>query len=356
MSEEQRFRGVWTPRVEKATSEGKEVVKLVCGTNIRLVEMTEVTLAEVRGRFAEMFDAEECELMYSIPGDEDEITIASDSDLRLAVRFGGRPLKIVARPKLVRPVGDVFECAQQCLRDQGVEAPSGQIKLVLDTLKLQPRRLVKYGLAPPCALKEPQDEEWEAVDKVTKMTIAEAVPVEAVEEDCVVASMRAAGVTLEATTLHALLRVLDVPPQRFVKVGLIEDVAEVRKAYKKGGAEAAKVVIKGNPKKWGRGLCGGRGRGRGHGWAYEQHLPGKHRKVHHHHHHHGPHHFHGPPHHFHGPPHHFHGPPHHFHGPPHHFHGPPHHFHGPPPHFRGPPPPHFHGRPFGGGPPGHFDE
>ena len=327
------------------------VLKLEYEGEVRLVEVGEpASLDKIKGKFLELFGDEDLELKYTIPGDADMILIATDDELLLAQRFGGKPLKIMGFTKKKTsflPSEDelsVFEEASLSLKKNGVDdAPAKEIEQFLNLLQLQPRRLVKYGLAPPHSLKfkmddgvnkiiighteddddsdseseagSSQKEKWEQVpvsqvedldindDKDTIVVDAECVP-EGEEEDVVVKALKGPGccVTMSPSTIHALLRILDVQPRRFVRLGLVSDLATARAAYKTGGKGAADAFFKsggkGNKfKGWGRGLCGGRGRGRGHGWSHEQQEPDMKRQKNfgHHNHFHGPHPFGGPP-------------------------------------------------------------
>lgn len=350
-----RFRGNWAPHVDTpilGDGNGLCVLKLCFNSSIRLVEIEEpLTLAKVQTQFKQLFPklTDEAIFSYSLEGDTDEIELVDDKDLALAQKFGTKPLKIVATlgPAAamvtgeISPLpleaavvtGDVFEIASAGLIDQGLDVSAEQLKLLFHILEFMPGRLVKYGLAPIHALrKTADDDDWDkcedgnkaeqhmSVDIKNEDTVDDATVTEA-QEDAVVTVLRARGITIPAEHLHALLRVLDVPPNRFKKLGLIDDLSLARKAYKEGGKKAADLVLKveGAAKKWGRGLCGGRGRGRGAGWLFEQHLA-RHKvhKVHHHVMHHPPHRL--PPHFHRGPhPYAYHGPPPHFH------HGRPHH-------------------------------
>lgn len=355
-----RFRGNWAPHVETPTmgdGNGNCILKLCFNASIRLVEIEEpLTFAKVEDKFKELFPklTDQAVFSYSLEGDDDEIEIVDDKDLTLARKFGTKPLKIVATqggqptaaivageislapPQAAVMTGDAFEIASAGLTEQGLDVSVEQLKLLFRILEFMPGRLVKYGLAPIYALrKRSDDEDWDKCEDNTKhedtdMSVeiknqdivnADDATITEAEDDAVVTVLRSRGITIPAAHLHALLRVLDVPPNRFKKLGLIDDLSIARKAYKEGGKKAADLVLKveGAAKKWGRGLCGGRGRGRGAGWLFEQHLA-RHKvhKVHHHVMHHPPHRM--PPHFHRGPhAHSFHGPPPHFH------HGPPHH-------------------------------
>jgi len=197
--------------------------------------------------------------------------------------------------------GGPFEQAAAVMLRYGVVVPVHQLKALLEALDLRPRRLVKCGLAHPQSLKKDKHEAdgtaddanddddddaderdgWERVGadvKALRLDDADDAIVAKVvdgakgdangadddtEDDAVVASLRRKGVTLEASTVHALLRLLHVLPKRFVKLGLVPKIQHARKAYQRGGKLAAHALFKGPGavKGWGRGLAGGRGRG-----------------------------------------------------------------------------------------------
>merc|ERR1719464_541594 len=180
------------------------------------------------------------------------------------MKHGSEPLKITSTEVDSR---NVFDHASAELAKHGLDAPSTELKKLLDVLEFKPRRLVKCGLAPPKALKctAKGDEAEEPED----VLVVEALSIEDKEPD--------------ANTLHALLRMLHCRPARFVKLGLVEDVKAARQAYKLGGRACAKEWFRNKGghgkggKGWGRGLHGrGRCHGRGAGWAFEVSMEEEH--------------------------------------------------------------------------------
>ena len=218
----------------------------------------------------------------------------------MAKKHGSEPLKITSTEVDTR---NVFDHASAELAKHGLDAPSTELKKLLDVLQFKPRRLVKCGLAPPKALKctakgdeaeEPEDvlvvEALSIEDKEADATLddaALAAKLQAEEygtHDVVLEAVTAKGIKLDSNTLHALLRMLHCRPARFVKLGLVEDVKAARQAYKLGGRACAKEWFRNKGghgkggKGWGRGLHGrGRCHGRGAGWAFEVSMEEEHR-------------------------------------------------------------------------------
>jgi len=320
------------------------IVKIAFEDTVRLIVLEEPpTIKGVRKLIKEKFGypASEGDLTYSLPGDDDVITLTEDEDLRLACglrTWRGAPVKIVATAS--EPlVGDdaealnTYEQASKNLVAYDVVAPAAELEKLMDALNFGPRRLVKVGLASPRSLKlhknndkgnddvndnvnddvnDDDDQgdggDWEKVRdislndgdddnrhkgegeqaEVREMTMDDAATVKAVdnlvsaqafdgdesskqkdEDDVVVAALRAKGVSLAAATIHVLLRLLRCCPKRFVKLGMVADMAKARAAYKAGGKDAARAIFKQPGKRvcgWGRGLAG-KGKGRGGAFA-----------------------------------------------------------------------------------------
>ena len=289
------------------------LAKLCFEKSARLAELEHCSIACVRAKMGEFYGdaARDGVLVYNLnPLDADELQLLDDGDVALAKKVAKEPVKITAKraapdddddadESVVEvaeaPADDgrsAFEHASGALGNFGLEAPPSQVKALLKALELRPRRLVKCGLAPPHSLKRtPEDEDAEeakddAFEMVDSLSLEdkeedEALPVaaEVVDEpaagpDAVVSALASRGVTLLPSTLHTLLRLIDVHPRRFVKLGLVDDIQAARRAYRAGGGDAAKALFKGRGGKggkgWGRGLHGrgAGGRGRGRGWEF----------------------------------------------------------------------------------------
>jgi hypothetical protein len=308
------------PALPNGGEEPKMLVKLVFEDCVRLTQVaTPPTMKEIRGLFKEMHGdrAKGGALSYSLPEDDDRISLVTDADLRLAASlrpWAQSPLKIVseAGPDTgpVHEEGkDTWRQAEENLSGYGVKAPASQLKLLCQALGVGPRRMVRVGLAHPMSIKLlPKEDQvmedtgedeantnkssWEEVEalKITdnaaqdeevvivgsdadKEDLPQAVAMgpapapgaPAGAEDACVAALRAKGVTLPAEIIHALLRLLAVHPRKFIKAGLLSDIKVAREAFKTGGAAAAHILFKAEKKRamkgWGRGLSG-RGRGR----------------------------------------------------------------------------------------------
>ena len=259
--------------------------------------------------------------------DEDMLQLVDDADVALAKKHGSEPLKITSTEVDTR---NVFDHASAELAKHGLDAPSTELKKLLDVLQFAPRRLVKCGLAPPKALKntlkgdeaeEPEDvyvvemaealaiedepkpvtsglaalqktanEAAAALDKEADATLddaALAAKLQAEEygnHDVVLEAVTGRGIKLDSNTLHALLRMLHCRPARFVRLGLVEDIKAARQAFKLGGKACANEWFRNKGchgkggKGWGRGLHGrGRCHGRGAGWAFEVSMEEEHR-------------------------------------------------------------------------------
>mmetsp|Transcript_27480 Transcript_27480/g.84822 ORF Transcript_27480/g.84822 Transcript_27480/m.84822 type:complete len:411 (-) Transcript_27480:154-1386(-) len=285
------------------------LAKLCFDGRARLGELGDCSVESLRVKFRELHGdaAATGELTYTLGnGDNDELDLVTDEDVRLAKKFGTEPIKVTSTPRAIAPSSEnptktVFEHASDELGRFGLDAPAAELKKLLDVLKFKPRRLVKAGLAPAHALKvdeapraEPvdddddDDEPFDGVELVEALALddkddaepvageaaaaAAAEAMEAASVDVVAAAIAAKGVTLAPNVLHTVLRVLHCRPKRCVKVGLVSDIKEARASYKVGGKSAAKELFRdegcrgGGRKGWGRGLCG-RGRG-GAGWAH----------------------------------------------------------------------------------------
>ena len=202
--------------------------------------------------------------------DVTHLQLINDADLALAKKHGSEPLKITSTEVDLQE--NVFDHASAELAKHGLDAPSTELKKLLDVLQFKPRRLVKCGLAPPlkCTAKGDEAEEPEDVLVVEALSIEDkeadatlddaalAAKLQAEEygtHDVVLEAVTAKGMKLDANTLHALLRMLHCRPARFVKLGLVEDVKAARQAYKLGGRACAGVVPQqGRPRQGRQGL------------------------------------------------------------------------------------------------------
>ena len=214
--------------------------------------------------------------------DDDALQLVDDADVALAKKHGSEPLKITSTEVDTR---NVFDHASAELAKHGLDAPSTELKKLLDVLQFRPRRLVKCGLAPPKALKntlkgdeaeEPEDvyvvemaealaiedepkpettglaalqktanEAAAALDKEADATLddaALAAKLQAEEygnHDVILEAVTGRGIKLDSNTLHSLLRILYCRPARSVQLGLVEDIKAARQAFKLGGKACA---------------------------------------------------------------------------------------------------------------------
>merc|ERR1711927_114399 len=72
--------------------------------------------------------------------DEDALQLVDDADVALAKKHGAEPLKITSTEVDTR---NVFDHASAELAKHGLDAPSTELKKLLDVLQFKPRRLVK---------------------------------------------------------------------------------------------------------------------------------------------------------------------------------------------------------------------
>ena len=135
--------------------------------------------------------------------DEDVLQLVDDNDLQLAKKHGSEPLKITSTEVDTR---DVFDHASAELAKHGLDAPSTELKKLLDVLQFAPRRLVKCGLAPPKALKNTlKGDEAEEPEDVYVVEMAEALAIEDKEADATLDDAALAA-KLQAEAYHAHLR------------------------------------------------------------------------------------------------------------------------------------------------------
>lgn len=281
---------------------------------VEIVDPSVCTIKELRKLFKEKHGARAMRgvLTYTLPHDDDKILLRSDQDILLAAKlrsWADQPIKICseeAEEQEEEQTGDdgldAFEQSEKTLALYGLAVPAQEIRTMFSALDMGPRRLIRCNLAHPRSLKRSNDKKQEDKDEISEddenweevsslkisdkpeeeeevIIIQEAVSMSedntdkagvvtadvTTTDDAVVTALRLKGVTLEASTIHALLRLLHVQPKKFVKLGLIKDLKVAREAYKTGGKTAAHVMFKQSPKSggvkgWGRGLAGGRGR------------------------------------------------------------------------------------------------
>merc|ERR1719305_947854 len=280
------------------------LAKLVFAGSARLAEC-DLGIDELRAAFkhAHGDEASKGSLTYQLnENDDDALQLVDDADVALAKKHGSEPLKITSTEVDTR---NVFDHASAELAKHGLDAPSTELKKLLDVLQFAPRRLVKCGLAPPKALKNTlKGDEAEEPEDVYVVEMAEALAIEDKEADAtlddaalaaklqaeeygnhdvVLEAVTGRGIKLDSNTLHSLLRILYCRPARFVQLGLVEDIKAARQAFKLGGKACANEWFRNKGchgkggKGWGRGLHGrGRARGSRAGWVFEVSMEEEH--------------------------------------------------------------------------------
>ena len=119
--------------------------------------------------------------------------------------------------KEIERVETAFEAAAAAFEAKGVAVTAAQVERICRILQLRPLRLVAYDLAPEAAVDPEEGRRPLSFDGETVVATD--------EEDPLVAALAARGVDLDGPTIHKVLEALDIGRRRFVRLGLVEEVA-----------------------------------------------------------------------------------------------------------------------------------